>query len=65
MTASRKIEETLTGIMAMDNIQKKADAVILEIRRNEHKLKKLTDNILRENFRLQETERKGTNEKHS
>ena len=63
MTASRKIEDTLTGILAMDNIQKKADAVIIEIRRNEQKLEKLEDNLVEEKFRLQKIERKGMNEK--
>ena len=47
----------------MDNIQKKADAVILEIRRNEQKLEKLGDNLVEEKFRLQKIERKGMNEK--
>ena len=63
MTASRKIEDTLTGILAMDNVQKKADAVILEIRRNEQKLEKLGENLVEEKSRLQKTERKGMNEK--
>ena len=47
----------------MDNVQKKADAVILEIRRNEQKLEKLGDNLVGEKSRLQKTERKGMNEK--
>ena len=42
----------------MDNIQKKADAVILEIQRNEEKLEKLRDKLVGEKFRLEKTERK-------
>ena len=39
-------------------IQKKADAAILEIKRNQQKLAKLGDNLVREKFLLQKTERK-------
>ena len=42
----------------MDNIQRKADAVILEIQRNEQKLQKLKDKLVGEKFRLHKTERK-------
>ena len=47
----------------MDNIQKKADAVILEIQRNELKLEKPKDKLVEEKFRLQKTERKDERQK--
>ena len=42
----------------MDNIQKKADAFILEIQRNKEKLEKLKDKVVGKKFRLEKRERK-------
>ena len=51
-TTSGKIEETLTGILAMEHLQKKADYLILDMKRKEEKLSLLQRSLDDEKLKL-------------
>ena len=56
-SSQRKIEDTLTGILAMENIQRKADELISDIQKREHILSLLERDLDSEKIKLQKIHR--------
>ena len=60
-STTRKIEDSLTGILAMENVRNKIETLIPEIKRNGEKLRLLERNLDAEKLKLRRKIRKDEN----